>query len=55
MTFSKHKFYVALGGLLAVIAGVLADGALSSEDILAIASAAVAAGGVYFVPNKPTA
>jgi hypothetical protein len=53
VTFTKHKFYVALGGLLAAVAGSLADGDLSSTEIAGILVAAATAAGVFFVPNKP--
>jgi hypothetical protein len=52
MTFSKHKFYVALAGLFTAAGAALADGAFSSTEGLGILAAAVTAAGVFFVPNK---
>lgn len=47
------KFLVALGGLAGVISSALADGSVSTPEITAIVSAAVAAVLVLFVSNAP--
>lgn len=46
-----RKFFVALSGVFAVLGAALADGAVSTEEVLALVGAAFAAFGVYRVPN----
>jgi hypothetical protein len=55
VTFSKHKFYVALGGMFAAAGAAFADGSLTSTEVAGLLVAAATAAGVFFVPNKPTA
>ena len=45
------KFAFAIGGVLGVIANVISDGAVSSEEIGAVVSAISAAILVFVVPN----
>jgi hypothetical protein len=46
-----NKFYVALGGLVAVFVGVIEDGNVSNKEWGALAIAAYTAIGVWFVSN----
>jgi hypothetical protein len=53
MNLAKYnKFIVAIAGVVAVVAVSLSDGKLSKDEDLAIASAAVAALGVFQIKNK---
>lgn len=48
-----RKFLVALGALAGVVSSSLADGTVSGSEWAAIATAAVGAGLVWLIPNKP--
>lgn len=46
------KFIVALAGVAAVFGTVGSDGAISTQDAIALAAAASAAVGVFYAKNK---
>ena len=47
-----RKFLVALLAALAILATAIADGAVSTSEVIQIAIACVGALGVYQVPNE---
>lgn len=54
MTLAPYrKAVVAVAGVLAIVAKVLADGTLDAAEIGEVATAVAVALGVYRVPNAP--
>ena len=52
---SKYrKAIVAVAGVLVVLGNVLSDGSLTLEEGVLLATSALAAFGVYQVPNTPS-
>jgi len=49
------KFIVALGGFVAVLVQVVADGEVTAEETGIVTTAAVVAAGVFFKRNTPQA
>lgn len=47
------KFCIALTAALTVLAAALSDGSVSASEWVQIASAALAAGGVFYAANTP--
>lgn len=48
-----RKFFVALGGFLAVVASVLSDGVVAPDEYEVVALGALSAFFVWRVPNAP--